>query len=133
MNSILNRLPIIFGAFAGIFAGIVGIAQNKPAIDIYKTMIVFIAVFIVAGMFLRHILYGILEEQYRKKAKDDKLNKEQDEAQISEPITENNRQTDNQASKIDIVVDDNEEFTPLEFSKAVKTKMNEAVADTKEK
>lgn len=130
MDSILNRLPIIFGAFAGILAGVIGIAQKRSANEIYKIMIIFIVIFIIAGVILRRILYSILVEQNRKRKENEKLSKEQ---KISESETDKNKQSDSGSSKIDIVVDDNEEFTPLELSKAVKTKMNESASNTKEK
>jgi hypothetical protein len=110
MMDYIRRLPYILGALVTIVVGLTSYISNISNQKIYYRMAISMIVFYLLGLYIRGTIIKIYEE-VNKRNELDKIEKERD-----------NQEQPDKTSTIDIKVDDQEDdFLPLEMSKAIKT------------
>jgi predicted membrane-bound spermidine synthase len=109
----IERIPFLSAISAAIVTGIVSKASGVENKHVMMRMLIGAAVFLAAGLYLRHVLLSILEERAAKKRIEDM---EKQAALVKEIMEEKKNKVKN---KIDYRVD-SDEFTPLDMSSSVK-------------
>lgn len=110
-----RRIPFILCAFASIFVGIAGIKENIPPKQICIRILISMTVFFMAGLYLKNTIEKITLEISQKKT---------EEIEQEDLKEEKKEKANGVGTVVDYTVD-RDEFTPLNLSKAIKTKMNE--------
>jgi len=108
----IRRLPYILSALVTIVVGLTSYISNMGNQQIYYRMAISLVAFYLLGLYIRGTIIKLYEEVNKKKELD-KIEREKEK--------ENQQQAD-KSSTIDIKVDDKEDdFLPLEMSKAIRT------------
>jgi len=117
MDEIIGKLPFFLAAIMALFAGFLGLANNKSQNFIYGSMVICILSFGVIGFLIKNFLFDMLRKNEALQAEE---NKEMDE---------NPEKSDVKGSVIDLKVDESSSpdmndiygdgFTPLEVSKVI--------------
>jgi len=112
MMDYIRRLPYILSALVTIVVGLTSYISNMGNQQIYYRMAISLVAFYLLGLYIRGTIIKLYEEVNKKKELD-KIEREKEK--------ENQQQAD-KSSTIDIKVDDKEDdFLPLEMSKAIRT------------
>jgi len=129
----IYKLPLMLGCLAALVAGISGYASGMDNSDIYIRMAVMMVTFFVLGLYVRNSVLSIKKELSEKK-KNDALKKKEESKKHDEPKKQNEpakgqelkapeRQEEESAGKEN--GEENDGFTPLNISKAIRTKISE--------
>ena len=121
---IIMKTPYLLAILAALATGIISITDGADINTASIRMIIAMVVFYIIGIVVSSTLKGIVEEQERIKLEaENKLKEEERLAAIEKMKKEAHLGTN-----LDLVADNNTEdddFTPLDFSQAVRTKMRE--------
>lgn len=115
------KLPFILGSSMTIIIGIINFTNNVSNQEIYVRMAIGMVVFYLLGFYIRSTVIKI-EKEVRKKKLQEELEK------IKELKKQADEKADSEANLhvIDFRIDDSDEdFLPLETSKAIKSALSE--------
>jgi hypothetical protein len=137
----IQKLPFLAGCLAAIITGIASYMTGVESRIIYLRMAVMMLVFFLIGIYARNTVLSINEDIEKKKReleREKELEEVQNQARLKEEQKDNKKPQEHQAGehqtapqaysqppRLDLVVDDSDDFRPLDISKAVKSKVNE--------
>lgn len=120
---IIMKIPYLLAILAALVTGIISIADGADINMASIRMIIAMVVFYIIGMVLSSTLKGIVEEQEKIKLEAEKKLREEERFAAIEKL----KREQHLGTNLDLVADNDidDEFTPLDFTQAVRTKMME--------
>ncbi len=126
---IIMKIPFLLAILAALITGFFSIAGNKDLNETCIRMIIAMVSFYLIGLFAKSTFKSIVEEQNRQKAEAEKLKMEEEleKQRLAGEQAEQTEKNDYLGKKIDFRADEeiDDGFTPLDLTKAVRTKMKE--------
>jgi Na+-translocating ferredoxin:NAD+ oxidoreductase RnfG subunit len=122
----IMKIPFLLSIFAALTTGLVSIIGKKDLNQTCLRMIIAMLCFYLIGLVVKYNISSIVEEQnkIKEEAEKQKLEQEIEQTQIKNGKSEHNQE--HLGTTLDLVADnklDDDGFTPLDLSQAIKTKM----------
>lgn len=120
---IIMKIPYLFAIFAALVTGIISIVGGADTNSASIRMILAMVIFYIIGMLVSSTLKSIVNEQ--EKIKQEAENRLKEEERLA--AVEKYKMEHHLGTNLDLVAgnDDDDGFTPMDFSQAVRTKMME--------
>ena len=120
---ILMKTPYLLAILAALVTGIISIADGTDINHASIKMIIAMITFYIIGILVSSILKSIVKEQEKIKQEAENKLKEEREQLAAERL----KNQEHLGTNLDLFADNNtdDDFTPLDFSQAVRTKMRE--------
>ncbi len=114
----IQRLPFILGAVVAIVVGMLSYSSTADMKQVYVKMALGMIVFYILGVFIKNTVLKINSdiEEKKRKIELERLEKEKQEEEAREEQAREEaaaHKQGNKSSKIDIKVEDDDEFIPL--------------------
>lgn len=118
----IHKLPLVSSTIAAIIIGLVNFKLGASNQDTYLRVAIGLIVFFFMGLYAKKFIIKIHEDINRKL----ETEKEDETVQVAEPqIDLASIETGEKGHILDFVAGDDDDFTPLNISEAVKSKLRE--------
>ncbi len=125
----LRRLPFMSGCMAAVLAGIISFAAKADSQTIYIRMAVMMLVFFILGIYVRNTVYTIRQQVEQRKREqeleEERMLKKQKEEMMTEAVQARINTQKEAQPKDGTEADTQDDFEPLSFVQAVRTKAKE--------